>query len=286
MVGDRRDRGQLLLVGAVAIAFIILGVVVVFNGVLYTQTISAGDSVEQVDDVSTAERELASGIQGVVQRTNVNESADWEASVLTYVGDYRNASADSRPVISNVSEVSKNESANATRADLQNATVFDSSDRNSSEVGHFALEVDPGSDRVNVSVNETDGPETNLTIEPNEDEDEFVLSGDGIDCTVDSDRTVRVDLVSGAINASGNCSPEDLRLVDPDAEYDDIELESDGDSEGQYELVARGEDGLTGDNGVPDGHSAVWSVDISYTYDSSDVTYERELTVPIYGDRP
>ena len=65
MVTDRReagggcDRGQLVLIGAITLAFILLGIVVVFNGVQYTETINTGDAGQSAEDVRLSESELA-----------------------------------------------------------------------------------------------------------------------------------------------------------------------------------------------------------------------------------
>ena len=63
MVIDRRDtggrdRGQLVLIGAITLAFILLGIVVVFNGVQYTETINTGDAGQSAEDVRLSEFEI------------------------------------------------------------------------------------------------------------------------------------------------------------------------------------------------------------------------------------
>jgi len=106
-----RDRGQLVLIAAVTIAFILLGVVVVFNGVLYTQTLSASQSgqttaeadridLEVTDAVCTIdaleetgdddfedleERELATGSSASAEITNVDVNDDVEVTIR-YIG--------------------------------------------------------------------------------------------------------------------------------------------------------------------------------------------------------
>ncbi|WP_435317964.1 DUF7261 family protein [Haloarchaeobius sp. TZWSO28] len=53
---DGRSRAQLVLVGAVAIAFMILGIVVVFNTVLFTENVDSTGSVSAVGDSEAIKR--------------------------------------------------------------------------------------------------------------------------------------------------------------------------------------------------------------------------------------
>lgn len=77
MVGD--SRGQVILIGAVALAFLVLGVVVVINGVIYTETISSG-STGQIETATTeVEIEQAVGCLLAAHkdgRTNFHDAFD------------------------------------------------------------------------------------------------------------------------------------------------------------------------------------------------------------------
>jgi hypothetical protein len=70
------DRAQLVLVGSVAIAFIIVSLVVVFNTVLFTNNLAARGSIEEVEDASgfqqQVERELPELIRHVENGTDSN----------------------------------------------------------------------------------------------------------------------------------------------------------------------------------------------------------------------
>ena len=126
MVADRRDRGQLLLVSAVAIAFIILGVVVIFNGVLYTQTISAGGTTTETRDVATTELEIERTGGCLLNRTDTRD--EFESNFSSFDTAYRNLTADSGPTIVNVT-VESVEPENG--ESVHNATLvveYDSSD--------------------------------------------------------------------------------------------------------------------------------------------------------------
>ena len=90
--GGSRDRGQLVLIGAITLAFILLGIVVVFNGVQYTETINTGDAGQSAEDVRLTESELV----GIVYE--VEENGLDEDELETVFGYYANSTAEQRPV--------------------------------------------------------------------------------------------------------------------------------------------------------------------------------------------
>lgn len=57
------NRGQLVLIGAISIAFILLGVVVVFNSVQYTETVNNGGANDDLQDIQMVESELQVGVE-------------------------------------------------------------------------------------------------------------------------------------------------------------------------------------------------------------------------------
>ncbi|QFU82972.1 hypothetical protein [Natronorubrum aibiense] len=119
----RSDRGQVILIGAIALAFIILGVVVVFNGVVYTETLSSAETDQSATTAEATELEvkqgvacLAAEVEDDVSITDLEgedlenngdltesgtEAVDdyWETNVETFDERYRNATAHSRPAV-------------------------------------------------------------------------------------------------------------------------------------------------------------------------------------------
>uniref|UniRef100_A0A8A2VKZ4 Flagellin n=1 Tax=Haloterrigena alkaliphila TaxID=2816475 RepID=A0A8A2VKZ4_9EURY len=94
-----------MLIGAVALAFIILGIVVVFNGVIYTETLSSADTSQRASSAETTELEVRQGVgcllneddEGLVdsvRKSNLEEEIENEYSRL-----YRNATAHSQPAV-------------------------------------------------------------------------------------------------------------------------------------------------------------------------------------------
>ena len=92
---DSLDRGQLVLIGAITLAFILLGIVVVFNGVQYTETINTGDAGQSAEDVRITESEL-SGIVSDLEGSGVDAN-----DVFAY---YENSTAEQRSVAISVSK--------------------------------------------------------------------------------------------------------------------------------------------------------------------------------------
>jgi hypothetical protein len=67
---ERSDRAQLILVGAVAIAFIVLGLAVVFNTVLYTENVASTGAASAPRDAQVLNAEVELGTKRLVERVN------------------------------------------------------------------------------------------------------------------------------------------------------------------------------------------------------------------------
>lgn len=148
LVAERGERAQLILVGAIALAFLIFGIVVVFNSAIYSQTAGQDGTVERVGEPAVVEAEVEEGVRSVVRavnadrnttvkRNDANESTNGSeggnetengtngtvsqsentsetvervnGNLTTFDGYYRNVTATSRPVLANVT-LSANES--------------------------------------------------------------------------------------------------------------------------------------------------------------------------------
>ncbi|WP_049923766.1 hypothetical protein [Halopiger djelfimassiliensis] len=264
----------MILIGAITLAFIILGIVVVFNGVLYTETISSSSTSHSTADATMAVQELDQGIGGIAHQKNINSSYDFDDAVDEFSDRYRNTTVNAQPVAAAVTDARTDERARVATGDLSaiesnpgnNASV---EDRN---VGHLLVTLDPDGGRVTVTTNES-GTEESVDIE--------ATGGDiYVDGTRVADAPARVDPVTGEINDSA-VSGSGLDIIDPTTEYDEVELEVGSGMDGEYELVAKDDTSI---NGVADS-IAMWSVEIDTTYESNDVSYEQTHTVDIYGDR-
>lgn len=99
------DRGQVILIGAITLAFIILGVVVIFNGVLYTETLSSADTGQSASTAEKTELEIEQGI-GCLIASHDNEDPfngdELESDINAFNEVYQNATANSKPAAVNV----------------------------------------------------------------------------------------------------------------------------------------------------------------------------------------
>ncbi|SEH12240.1 hypothetical protein SAMN04487967_0718 [Natronorubrum sediminis] len=99
MVTESTGRGQVILIGAITLAFIILGIVIVFNGVLFTETISAGDTSQSAATADKIELEVTHGVACAVEHAGEDTPADIEA----FANQYQNTTAESGSGAVNIS---------------------------------------------------------------------------------------------------------------------------------------------------------------------------------------
>lgn len=127
MVTDDRSRGQVILIGAITLAFIILGIVVVFNGVLYTETLSSGSSSQSATDATVTELEIEQGVSCILAK-----GGDIEENITAFNDAYRNATAESTTAAVNISVDDENPNQSST-----NITITYDSNGHSYEQGQL-----------------------------------------------------------------------------------------------------------------------------------------------------
>ncbi|WP_435360352.1 DUF7261 family protein [Haloarchaeobius sp. DFWS5] len=157
---DDRSRAQLVLVGALAIAFIVLGIVVVFNTVLYTENVDSAGSASAVGetvelqteaggDVARIGRAVNEGNQSVGVANGI-ETQLWR-NVSSYSQLLRESYATDSPVIVDVTiNNGTGESDYGARVSHDDGTTFDdfgqnwfvSTESDSTEVARFNMTVD------------------------------------------------------------------------------------------------------------------------------------------------
>ncbi|WP_245852974.1 hypothetical protein [Natrinema ejinorense] len=120
------DRAQLILIGAIALAFVILGIVVVYNGVLFTETLSSSETSQSASSAAVTEHELNQSVGCLLVWVEAESSAEDESledlaetNVSRFDSAYRNATVQSTPAVVQLSDID----ANASGEDLQNVTV-------------------------------------------------------------------------------------------------------------------------------------------------------------------
>ncbi|MDF9746365.1 hypothetical protein [Natrinema salsiterrestre] len=133
MVSHTRDRAQLILIGAITLAFIILGIVVVFNGALYTETLSSGGTTQSASNADVVEYEVEQGVSCMLtgvedDLTGSLTSAPIEENVTEFSQAYQNTTAKSTPTAVNVSLDTTNI---ISASDIDSVTVIITYDSNS-----------------------------------------------------------------------------------------------------------------------------------------------------------
>ncbi|MFA9425258.1 hypothetical protein [Natronorubrum sp. A-ect3] len=98
---SRTERGQVILIGALALAFIILGVVVVFNGVVYTETLSSSETGQSATTAEATELEVQQGIGCLIDRQDDDDLL--EENITAFNDLYQNSTAHSSPAVVNIS---------------------------------------------------------------------------------------------------------------------------------------------------------------------------------------
>ncbi|QSG09221.1 DUF7261 family protein [Halapricum desulfuricans] len=309
------SRGQLLLVGAVALAVIILGLSVVVNTVLFTENVGTGEDRVESSEISEFTFESQKDVRSLLLRINhANETRntpELDESVHSHVANYSDGMA--RMYASSGStfvDVSYNQTlTTATR-------IVQSSDRNftysssGATVSNWSFtndRVDIGWFVVNVDLRNTSGEHTTIKVNGESEAISYQLNrsdgGNGADLrvqTTDSaggaDTTtcestggrVLLDLRSGKAFAS-ECTFRGVETLSPPYSVN----VSNGDNiEGQYDLAVDTE----WSNGSTDDYSAcspgdpgpclspiVWKgqVDLTYRSDQTDFTTTRNVSV--YG---
>jgi len=246
--GRARDRGQLVLVGAVAIAFVLVGLVVLFNGVVFTENVgSEGAVVDAKGSGSTAytiERGVSSAAHTVHMNNKYEDSAsgetrlenDLEESAEEFNTWNRLQEGETRGVVTNVSfegvtghgtRIVQNRSSDFTAAD--GSTTWDPIDTvpdEQSRIGTFVLRVeDPAVDQtMRITVEDENGVTRAIQLEGDSGSNTLELNNfagtpiddsskcTGIDSGADSEIIIR--LSAGIVAQQPECT---FSFVDPRA---------------------------------------------------------------------
>ncbi|MFC4437285.1 MULTISPECIES: hypothetical protein [Natrialbaceae] len=280
---DSRDRGQIILIGAITLAFIVLGIVVVFNGILYTEALSSGSSSQSELDTNTIEYELGAGVGGLAHQGNLEWSAenrsdyesDMTAATEGFDETYLNSKANSRPETARIEFIEVDEDATVVRDKSIDPLEIDIDN----QIGHLEYKLESGGEdgELEIEVESGGNSENLIFVESN---GAFEVDYEGNTCAIDHDEP-RVDLVTGdvLVPTDNDC---DVSLIDPTTEYDTIAVDNaNGNISGTYDLVTKGEEDL----GLADEHHGAWSVEVRITYESHDVSYGQTKTVDIYEER-
>jgi hypothetical protein len=314
-VTDRLDdRAQLLLLGSVTIALVVVGLTVLVNTVLFTESIGSSSLDNRIDETSEYDSEVITGVRSLTFRIGHNSWGITESQLRGWIAEnvtrYSHAMgmsyAVSRPVAVSVEYSNASELGNRTvQNGDSNITSSGGNERwemvDDKTVGWFTLNVDlrdtdrapthfnatnaTGGDWVNISVNRT-GAGT-ITVESVQD------GGGSVTTTCSSvDGRVLLDLYAGTAltNTSSACSfigtgtvdgPHRVSVTNGDAVV------------GKYSLVTR--EAVSGYPSCADASAGqqepcvspvLWSVNVSMAFEGESINYANTYSVDIYGEQP
>jgi len=304
-MADVDDRGQLLLVGALTLAVMLVALAVLLNAAIYTGNVAtrdagtgAGEAIEYEGEARTMAQASIDGVDGDTYteiRGNFTDSVDgWDDLVHTHSAASLAATNVTTLDMTNGSRIGQDTDRNFTdhngnstwtvagdshaRAFRMNVTQDSLRD---GATDAFQVTFDDGTDEWGVFIHSDGSGNVAVTVE-NETDTEV---GDG--CTVDpgADGRALVDITDGTV--AGQDCPE-LRFFENlsgtyTVGYVDA-LDGDKQVNGTYSLVVDQPEGslVTGadeDAGVPTVSPALYSANLSVTYRSSDLLYKSEIRV-------
>jgi len=265
MVTDDHSRGQVILIGAIALAFIILGIVVVFNGVLYSETISSSSTSQATADAELTEHELETALIDMSDQQEEWTESEFETNVTEFVTLYQQTKATSRATSVDVA-LEEDDVIIGNGSELEDRKIDPGGSFNATYL-EFNLKNASDGDTVDIVANATEDDYANITIEGGDTTYELE-DEDNNECTINA-QELWIDLKTGTTRAGQDCS--DLTLIEPDEEYYYIDIEVDG-LDGSY---AYAHDDI--DSGE------VLAVDLEYTYESNDVSISDDRLIRIYG---
>jgi len=86
------DRGQVLLIGGLAIAIVFLTAIPLSNSLVVTESASTSETVSDIDRTAEREASVERGIRAVVQNST-NTETDIENSLKNFTANYTTVSA-------------------------------------------------------------------------------------------------------------------------------------------------------------------------------------------------
>lgn len=283
----RSERGQLILVGAIAIALILLGLVLIVNTALFTQVVGSEGTVESAKEGGVSGQEIGDSIGAVVAEENVEE--DFVSTIDTDVegaveNDLESAYA-KRTVETSGSFVSMeyiDSEEPGSIIEQDSPAAIDSWDPviQDSDVGEFLLVVNTGpSSNGEVEIDVTPDGESmkTLEVEVNGPGTEVDLTGAASCSDIRAtDGTVRIDLRHGSVYEDRRCQ---FDLFTNGSENYDVSFRNVGDDVTGTYVIATDDTGISSEPPSVDVTEAVWRFSYEFTYESKDATVTSDRRV-------
>ncbi|WP_248516140.1 hypothetical protein [Salinarchaeum laminariae] len=282
MVSD--DRGQLILVGAIAIALVVLGLVLIVNTALFTQVVGSEGTVESAKEGGVTGQEVGNAMGAVIAEENPTSSmADSEFDELnralanrTLEGSGAFVSLEYIDSVENGSIIEQDTTGNFTNNNGSGSWDLIRSSK-SGDIGKFLVTIDTDSSSSGTLEIDIAGS-SNLDVTVDAGTDEVTIDDGSTQCTdiQATGNTVRIDVRHGTVYEDNSCR---FDALGGDSPYS-VEYSGDlTDVEGTYSIVTNStvpEDSRYDDGSDPSVSDAIWSFEYAFTYDSQDATVESE----------
>ncbi|AGN02659.1 hypothetical protein L593_13600 [Salinarchaeum sp. Harcht-Bsk1] len=297
-----RDRGQLILVGAVAIALVLLGLVLVVNTALFTQVVGSEGTVETAKDGAISGQEVGEAIASSAR--SLNDDYGQTASSKNNTLD-TNTIPNLEPILQNRSMESGGAFVSVNYDSINESGTFVSQNQSSGftsvagnptwqpiplgqegDIGGFLMTIDYAAsgtgDPFTVYVDSVGGPNRSLTITPESGSEVAISTSTGTTCSdvPVTSNTVRIDVTHGVVFEDHSCQFDLFAGTNPGY----VMTFTGGDEvAGTYQFVTDSDltsypaYGAAGSQPTPT--EAVWSFEYSFTYDTPGATVESESRV-------
>lgn len=307
MVASYRDRAQLILIGSLAIAVVLIGLTILLNSVIFTENVAESDAIQVTGDVDefltetrhstqdlalrvnhAQEYDSLSQLEGNMQRNFTNYSRVLGETHADTGSVYVNVTYDGAPSVGRrVAQTSDGE------FEKNGSDTWSVYGAGSKYVGWFAMNVDVDnvSESQHFALRVTNESGSTLAITMKQSGGDLLVNstidGNHVSNTscVPADTRVYVDVLGGqALTGSCSFNTTDF-LAQP---YTDIRFVNGSAAYGQYAIVVNNDDNLEVAScpvaDEPCQAPAIWEATISMKYETGDVAYHSTQDVNIYRE--
>lgn len=314
--GPARDRAQLILIGAIAVALLVIGIAVVLNAVLYTENVRPNETTTQLDEATEIDREARHAARSLILRVNhqgkqrtPDELGVETRENVTRLGQLLGESyVNSRPLQVNVNY--QNDSSDfGTRFVMEGDYSFDIPAIGASDQTTWDA-IDAGSNPtqvgwalLNVNTTETADEKFHVNFTSDSDHLDFTFNKTGrqtfnvttetsggttgpVSCEAQGDRAL-LDLVHGQSYTHDDCVFNGTAELGP---IETVTFDEADNAWGKYSFVTNDSAAYTNDDGCdsnpttqsPCQTPAVWTANVSTSMFGDSFTYDNRYNVSIY----
>ena len=308
-----RERGQLILIGAITLALLVIGIALVVNTVLFTENLQTDTTAITLDESSAIDAEVQEGVRSTTLRVNHRGRNQTRPQIQTWVD--RNvtrfgalmseAQVDANRLSVNVSYDRSESERGARIVQAANATFksggasgFEDWDpllRDSHAVGWFVLNVNASSSEAGdffVNASNHDGETLNVSLNKTDETTFNVTSRTSIgptttkSCDTQGGRLL-LNVHTGQSFTDDSCTITGTRAV---GNVSRVHFENGDVLAGKYSLVANESAGITTvsdcDSGEPMDQPCqapvVWTANVTTAVTGDGFTYANDHDVTVY----